>query len=507
MTVDATPCAGVVFTQARMTLNHHWTPSCARTWTAWPWTETFEVPFGERHAVVHVEFFGHMRRVPLRSTCCYPVGVVRVDLGSMPSGPVDIRDESLRKPLVYGKCRIEVSTVPRTTWACVPRRRAETTREFQEYVSLLRRFGGAYAPSFKEGPWLHSPSYMSSLRLVGQDPVQLPICYWVNRDVCAKPSAATLQYYQNALHLILPLRGYVSEVAFKTALEECLKKKTVDKDVFYVCTDLVLFSCRFITYQWETNVVTGESDDVYTFPYQPDGCWTADCEDFAKHLQLCTYALQSLETSSQKNGGLEAVKKLLSLYVPVITQGAIYMNGAHMNHVWMTLISRDAWGVMTGGMARELMARESWLPKLILEGTSAASQAGYVDIFATTNHWYRYVTAVHASCMRAEDQGHVTDYLLVCEENKTYGMRINLFMGAPWPLEWQCKVATRIPAQEMKDWEAWLDVVAVPATMRTLEEPVCDIQGVCTTWKPKRREYCEGDEGVIVDAHWLLVVA
>ena len=90
---------------------------------------------------------------------------------------------------------------------------------------------------------------------------------------------------------------------------------------------------------------------------------------------------------------------------------------------------------------------------------------------------------------------------------KTYGMPIKIFMGAPWPLEWQCKVATRIPAQEMKYWEAWLDVVAVPATMRTLEDPVCDIQGVYTMWERKMREEREGDEGVIVDAHWLLVVA
>lgn len=293
----------------------------------------------------------------------HTLGVVCLDLTKdVRDRWYDVRDLTGHQPLVTGRARIVVrARLAHKVPLRIPRRALR--KASQDNLARVAPYGDRHAfepydPKLKR---IHAPYFNTSTG------VTMPSGAFLLQRAVVDDADAVVRSMDSRLQHVLNRHG-LSAATFAALGPTRLALQAMVEAVSF-CT------LRKVRYTPDTQ--KGRPTDRWETVRLP-GSFAGDCEDCAKDLVL--ECLEWSRHAGRGSAGVDAVARLLDLYVPVMVQGAVsnYRHTkrgpsaprAYLNHEWAALHPRKWFEHVTGLVKhRRIPTAEASLPTLLLEGT------------------------------------------------------------------------------------------------------------------------------------------
>jgi len=333
------------------------------------YTARWEIPTAEEPTVVVVGIYcDALDDDGLRVT--HTLGTVKIDASKAPNIKwYTVYDSSHQPPIRTGRARIMVEATLQNPVAYeLPlkslRRAAEKNLQHiapYGHSAALR----ACAPHLER---IHAPYYRSS------SGVMMPSGAFLLSDIVVEDEEALVASMKSRLDTVLRRYG-TNEQTFVNDVKKCTK--TMDPRLLQIMAETVSYATIHKVH-YASDMQMGKPTDRWETVRLPHS-FAGDCEDCAKDLVLeCMEWPKHCDVNGSR--GIDAVASLLSLYVPVMVQGAV---GSHkhtkdvhasaqgyLNHEWAALHPRVWFEHVTGIQESKRVSKiHKDLPTIVMEGT------------------------------------------------------------------------------------------------------------------------------------------
>jgi len=298
----------------------------------------------------------------------HTLGNVKFDVSKpVPSKWYTIYDASLQPPVRTGRVKITINaSIETATPLHIPKTALRNAGEAN--LTLIAPYGinglQACVPQLER---IHAPYFRTS------SGVMLPSGAFLLPQAVADDDDTVHASMSSRLETVLH-RYHMTETEFVEAVKA--STNSVDVTLLRIMVEAVSYATLHkVKYTPDTQRGTpGDRWETVRLP----GSFAGDCEDCAKDLVLECMEW-SRRGSISGSRGIDAVARLLSLYVPVMVQGAVgnYKHvkdvghvDSYMNHEWAALHPRKWFEHVTGiAVSSCIDTVHADLPTLVLEGT------------------------------------------------------------------------------------------------------------------------------------------
>ena len=332
-------------------------------------TARWEIPTAEEPTVVVVGIYcDALDDDGMRVT--HTLGTVKIDASKAPNIKwYTVYDSSHQPPIRTGRVRVMVESTLHTPVAYdLPLK--SLRRAAEKNLQHIAPYGHsaalqACAPHLER---IHAPYYRSS------SGVMMPSGAFLLSDIVVEDEEALVASMTSRLNTVLRRYG-MTEEAFVADVRA--NKKHIDRRLLQIMSETLSYATLHkVHYASDTQM--GKSTDRWETVRLP-GSFVGDCEDCAKDLVLeCMEWPKHCDMTGSR--GIDAVANLLSLYVPVMVQGAVgsykhtkdvsATGSSFLNHEWAALHPRVWFEHVTGIKASSRVAKiHKDLPTIVMEGT------------------------------------------------------------------------------------------------------------------------------------------
>lgn len=326
-----------------------------------------------------------------------------LDLSVTGTGPyrLQVRDCSVRPPVVTGYCTVQLQHVPDVSEHLVFQTRNMPAQLFNAAEANLKWISPFHTrglqPVIPGLKMVHSPYYVNHMGIT------LPSgAFCMIRTSDAHREAGTRSHRQRLL--VSLKRNHLSENDFVRIVSDMMTNGVRSKHLrcLTVVADALTLHARTVIH-YTPDIVMGDSPrgtERWEIPREPalDGAtsFTGDCEDFAREVYQQAKEIARWVAPRLLGTSLESMSAVLHMYVPTIEQGAVdseavssyqrrlVPHAAFRNHIWAALHPRHAFATKCRPPMQldvEAWPRqpcESKLPMIHLEGTG--------DVFPIVTH-------------------------------------------------------------------------------------------------------------------------
>lgn len=298
----------------------------------------------------------------------HTLGNVKFDVSkSVPNKWYTIYDASLQPPVRTGRVRISIDASLQTpTPLKIPKTALRNAGEAN--LAWIAPYGDhGLQPCVSQLERIHAPYFRTS------SGVMLPSGAFLLPQAVSDDDDAVRASMASRLETVLH-RYHMTETAFVESVKA--SETSVAPLLLRIMVEAVSYATLHkVRYTPDTQRgVPGDRWETVRLP----GSFSGDCEDCAKDLVLECMEW-SRRGSISGSRGIDAVARLLSLYVPVMVQGAVgnykhvkdvERGDSYMNHEWAALHPRKWFEHVTGiATSTSIDAIHANLPTLVLEGT------------------------------------------------------------------------------------------------------------------------------------------